>query len=283
MPLGGDTRSFGPTQPLATTLPLSTEAVRGALRALRVADVRSVQIYGRIDSTNAELLRQARRGAAPVTVCVADTQTRGRGRGGRAWCSPPGRNCYVSVLDHAAREPRLRPRVALWTGIALAEMLRAAGAGDILLKWPNDLLWRGAKLGGVLSEGVVMRGGTPGVVVGVGLNLRLPADQRRALGRPVADLHAVFDGMVPDSRAVWVARVIAAVIRAGELARNAPGELLAERWSAWDALRGCRIRLPDGGITGVARGVDADGRLRVATAEGIRHLTTLEDRWVLKA
>jgi BirA family biotin operon repressor/biotin-[acetyl-CoA-carboxylase] ligase len=253
---------------------LHVATIREALRTTGVIGVRSLQVFGTIDSTNAELRRQARRGARPVTVCVADTQTHGTGRGGRSWLSPPGHNCYVSVLDEAARPPLLRGRTALWAGIALAEMLRRTGVEGVRLKWPNDLIWRGAKLGGILVEGVGTREG-PVVVIGVGLNLWLPPGLREAAGRPVADLREVLGGAVPQTRAWWVARVIAATMEAARLARSADGAQLVRRWARWDGMAGVRIRLA-GGRTGVASGIDGQGRLRVHTGDGVRHLTTLE-------
>ncbi len=246
--------------------------------------VRSLQLFTRVDSTNAELRRQLRFGIGPGTVCVADAQTGGSGRGGRHWASPPGHNVYVSVLERAPADPRLRGRLPLWVGVALAECLQRQGAEAVRLKWPNDLLWRGGKLGGVLVEGVSLREG-PGAIVGVGLNLWLPEGIRRRLGRPVADLREVFGGR-PADRMLWVSRVIAAVLEAATLARCASGDALVARWRALDALRGRVIALPPGsggrpGLRGTVEGIDREGRLCVTAGGVTMRLTTLEDRWIV--
>ncbi len=278
-PLSGESAALVGSRVQPAPQPLRTAVIRARLPST----VRSVQVFGRLDSTNAELLRQVRRGARPVTVCVADGQTAGRGRGGRSWRSPSGYNVYVSVLERAPRDPAARTRLPLWVGIRIVEALQDAGLQRLRLKWPNDVLWRGAKLGGVLAEAVALPSG-PGVVVGVGLNLWVPAALRRELGRPVADVREALGGRPLAPREIWVARMVEAVMAGSRLAREADGALLTARWEPLDALWGTTVRLPPqvtgGGAEGVAQGIDTQGRLRVRVGREVLRLTTLEDRWV---
>ncbi len=142
------------------------------------------------ESTNDELIRLGRAGAAEGTVITADAQGRGRGRQGRAWYSPPGDNLYLSVLLRPPLPPHRAPPLCLAAGLALhdavSSLLADAGISadiDLRLKWPNDLLAasqragmaatgpRLAKLGGILTELFGLGGTVDFVVIGVGCNV----------------------------------------------------------------------------------------------------------------
>lgn len=140
------------------------------------------------ESTNDELVRLGRTGVGAGTVVTADAQTRGRGRQGRAWHSPPGENLYLSVLLRPPLAPHRAPLLCLAAGLALfdavTDLLSEHGgrdAVDLRLKWPNDLLARtkteaqaGApyrKLGGILTELFGSAGSIDFVVIGVGCNV----------------------------------------------------------------------------------------------------------------
>ncbi|MEO5347877.1 MAG: biotin--[acetyl-CoA-carboxylase] ligase [Magnetococcus sp. YQC-9] len=124
-----------------------------------------------LDSTNREAMELARAGAAEGTVVVADAQSRGRGRLGRNWASPPGENLYFSLILRPEMAVAHAPRLTLLAGLATLDAVWEAGVGEARLKWPNDILVNGRKLAGILtemaSEGECLRH----VVVGVGVNV----------------------------------------------------------------------------------------------------------------
>lgn len=134
-----------------------------------------IDVLSVCDSTNAVLLARAEAGAPSGSVVVADTQTAGRGRRGRAWLSAPGDSLTFSLLWRFA--PGTAPAgLSLAVGLAVAQgiiKLGAGGAAAVRLKWPNDLLLDGRKLGGILVE--LLPGVPHAAVIGIGLNLRLPA------------------------------------------------------------------------------------------------------------
>ena len=105
-------------------------------------------------------------------MIIADTQTAGRGRQGRSWCSPPGAGLYVSVV----MRPPLRavPLLTVGAGVAIAEGIRAATGLTPALKWPNDVYVGARKLAGILAEAGSIPGGAQHVVLGFGINV-LPA------------------------------------------------------------------------------------------------------------
>jgi len=130
--------------------------------------VRRVVCVAELDSTNAEALRLAAEGAPEGLVVVADAQTAGRGRLGRSWWAEPGTALLASWLVRPALEPERLPLLSLVAGVAAAHAASAAAGIDVRLKWPNDLMLGGRKLGGILAEA----DSQGAVVLGLGLNVR---------------------------------------------------------------------------------------------------------------
>lgn len=221
----------------------------------------SLEIHDRLESTSIRARSLAEEGAPEGTLILADEQTAGRGRSGKSWHSPPGAGLWFTLILRARSEIALR-LVPLRVGRAVAEVLGALDHGnEIGLKWPNDIWWRGRKLGGILCEQVEGR-----TLVGVGLNVRpldLPELNRP---RPVS-LDEIVQGRVSRAgiMAPLVARIRAAVGSGG--ARLSPTEL--EGMAGIDRLTGRAVRC-EPGPGGIARGFAADGALRVETDTGVR-------------
>jgi BirA family biotin operon repressor/biotin-[acetyl-CoA-carboxylase] ligase len=199
-------------------------------------------------STNDRARTLAAAGAPHGTVVTAAEQTAGRGRQGRTWSAPPGRALLVSIV--LRDPPNLLPLVA---GLAVAEV-----AGDAaLIKWPNDVLVDGRKIAGILAEGQPQQGWA---VLGIGLNVALRIedlppelhDSAGTLGLEPADVEPTLE------------RLLGALERT--LALDEAALLAAFRRR--DALRGREVRWATG--RGRAEGVDGEGRLVVALAEGGR-------------
>jgi BirA family biotin operon repressor/biotin-[acetyl-CoA-carboxylase] ligase len=185
---------------------LDAAAIREHLSPDSAALLKSLDIHESIDSTNAQLMRAGAAGAATGTVCLAETQTAGRGRVGRDWISPFGANVYLSVLWRF-EEPSRVAGLSLAVGVAVARALAALGLRGLGLKWPNDILWGESKLGGILLEVAGEAHGPCRVVVGVGLNRYLPASLGRTIDQAWTDLAQVTQGAVPPRN-----RLIAALL-----------------------------------------------------------------------
>jgi BirA family transcriptional regulator, biotin operon repressor / biotin---[acetyl-CoA-carboxylase] ligase len=201
-------------------------------------------------STNADLMAAAAAGAPDRSVLVAGHQTAGKGRLDRTWEAPPGANLLVSVLFRSGFYPS-RPH-ALTQAVALA----AAQAAELLarvrpeLKWPNDLLLNGMKLGGILAQSSTSANDTV-VVVGIGLNIGwAPPEAARLEGTTPADF-------LP----VWL-DALAATLRTD----------CFEQYRSRLATLGCKVRveLPTETLTGTATDVQRDGTLVLETDEGRR-------------
>jgi BirA family biotin operon repressor/biotin-[acetyl-CoA-carboxylase] ligase len=254
--------------------PLNAGALRRAL--VRPGSLWSeVEVAQRTGSTNSDLVARAAQGtAAEGAVLVAEEQSAARGRLDRRWTAPARSGLFFSVLLEPAEVPVARwGWLPLLTGVAVATGLSRAAGVDTALKWPNDLLVTvdGAerKTGGILAE----RAGERGVVVGIGINVTLRADE---LPVPTAGSLALAGASGTDRDPL-----LRAVLRSleqwygrwREAGGDAAASGLQETYAAGCATLGRTVRadLPgDRSVTGEAVAVDGDGRLVIATEEGVQ-------------
>lgn len=171
-----------------------------------------VDAAAQLPSTNAQLLAQARQ-AQPeeAALLAADHQSAGRGRQGRAWHARPCSALLFSLAVPLQRLPPALPAVTLACGVAIADALRARGIA-VQLKWPNDLLLDGRKLGGILCELATDGAGRATMITGVGINAWLADGDRAAIGQPVAALIDAAD--LAAGREPWIAALAAALLDA---------------------------------------------------------------------
>ena len=256
-------RGYALAQPLEL---LDADAIRAALPAAIGADLVALDIAWTLDSTNSELLRRLAptRGAE---VLVAERQTGGRGRRGRAWVSPLAANLMLSLSRQFAGGLARLPGLSLVAGVATAEALQELDFAQVRLKWPNDLVVAdGAslrKLGGLLVEGGGENAGPARAVIGLGLNVYMPAGSEPGIDQPWTDL-ATLAGARP-SRNRLVAAVLAHWLPAlTQFDAEGLSPFLA-RYAAFDALAGRDVLLHpgDGAQPARALGLASDGALRV--------------------
>jgi BirA family biotin operon repressor/biotin-[acetyl-CoA-carboxylase] ligase len=246
----------------------------------------------RCGSTNDEAARWARQGAPHGAAVLAQEQDRGRGRLGHTWHSPPGGNLYLSVVLRPALRPAQAPLLTLCAGVAVAEAIdaelqRAPGSPGVMgrraqigLKWPNDLLLRASreapfrKVGGILTEMVCAGEDIDFVVVGIGVNLDLPAAAfPPELAGQAISLAAVL--MRPPLSAPFAEEVVARVLRWTEVYVAEGAAPVCARFQAL-AVRPrvgepVAVRTGAGVIAGSAAGLAEDGALLVRDPEGVTH------------
>ncbi len=233
---------------------------------IRVAGA-AVRVLGRCTSTNALLLAGDLR--QPLLL-AADEQSAGRGRRGRRWHSPAGTGILFSIGVPMQRPARELAGLSVAAGLAAVRALRALGAVAAALKWPNDLLVKSAKLGGILVE-TRAQGAGSAAVIGFGINHRSVDGLGTQLRRGVAALDQLLRPL-PTRNAVIsaVACELMAALRAFDAAGFEP---FRGHWEELHAFAGqpLRVRLADGRmVTGVAAGLAADGALQVRTRTGLR-------------
>ncbi|ANP49087.1 BirA family biotin operon repressor/biotin-[acetyl-CoA-carboxylase] ligase [Streptomyces griseochromogenes] len=254
--------------------PLNATALRRGL--VREGSLWSeVEVVQHTGSTNSDLVARAVAGkAGEGAVLVAEEQTAGRGRLDRQWSAPARSGLFFSVLLNPAEVPVSRwGWLPLLTGVAVATGLSRAAGVDTALKWPNDLLvtvgGEERKTGGILAE----RAGERGVVVGVGINVSLRAEE---LPVPQAG-SLVLAGAVGTDRDPLLRAVLRSLEEWYRRWRDAGGDPVAsglqETYAAGCATLGRTVRaeLPgDRAVVGEAVAVDGDGRLVIATDDGVQ-------------
>ncbi len=232
-----------------------------------------------VDSTNRFLIDAEPPAIARAHACVAELQTSGRGRRGRAWLAPFGSGICLSVAWQFEESPPDFSALSLAIGVAIIRALRRFGCADVKLKWPNDIVRDQRKLAGVLID---MRGEASGparIVVGLGMNLRLPASVRVALAEQqaalVTDLHEILRDKTPD-RNILVAAILDEFVAALSRFQQAGFAAFADEWRADDSLLNAPVRVLAASetITGIARGVAPDGALLVEVGGQIRRFTS---------
>jgi BirA family biotin operon repressor/biotin-[acetyl-CoA-carboxylase] ligase len=224
-------------------------------------------------STNAELLVRAEAGAASGTVIVTRNQTQGRGRQGRAWIATPGDSLTFSLLWRFA--PGTAPAgLSLAVGLAVAQAVDKVGAGGtapLQLKWPNDLLKDRKKLGGILIE--LVPGAPHAAIIGIGLNLRLPAGMPPELTAQSAALDSPVDA------SVLLAAILVELLDVLTTFAHGGFAPLRDAWTARHAFENRPIRLLADFApprTGLCRGVASDGALLLETAGRIERVLSGE-------
>ena len=141
-----------------------------------------------------EALRRVEAGGRSGLVCTAEQQTAGRGRRGREWISPFGRNLYVSTVWEFTQGAAALEGLSLAVGVAVAQALKGLGLPEVQLKWPNDIQHEGKKLGGVLLEMVGDASRQCQVVVGIGVNVAMPGAAANAIDQAWTDISRMTAG-----------------------------------------------------------------------------------------
>lgn len=220
-----------------------------------------LEVHWQIDSTSSALLRAAAAGAPDLSVCLAETQSGGRGRRGRRWQSPLGGNVYFSLLKRFTHGMAALSGLSLVAGIALIDALHDAGVTGVGLKWPNDVLAGGRKLAGILVELGGEFLGPCHAVIGIGINVCLPRDA--GIDQPHTDLAQL--AAPPPERNLLVARLLTRLCGALDRFEREGFAPFAQEYARHDLLRGhaVSVQAAAGARDGVAAGIDERGALRV--------------------
>lgn len=245
---------------------LDVDRIRPALgAAARRVDV---EVMPSVDSTNSVLMARALDGAPSGACLVAEQQTAGRGRRGRSWQSAFGASLTLSLLWRFDRGAAQLGGLSLAVGLAVLRALTACGASGVRLKWPNDIVVDGRKLGGILIESQGDMLGPTSAVIGIGLNVRLSpavaAAMAASIAQPVADVQSVCS--TPVSRNILAAAVLRELVAVLDVFQKSGFSPMRAEWLAAHALQGSAVRVlnADGsGFDAIVRGVGDDGSLSV--------------------
>lgn len=246
--------------------PLSSERIASLCRpAAQAVDVRVVEQTG---STNADLLAALPHLNAP-TLLIALTQTAGRGRAGRNWYSRPGRSLTFSLAWKFNLPVQGLVGLPLAVGVALADALAMFNV-EVALKWPNDVLYGGKKLAGILIESATATHhphDSCWAVIGIGLNMRLDEHAAAEIGAPAAAIPWLADVEQDMLMAMLASGIAESLVRFEQEGLTT----FIERWNALHAYRGQAVRILDNGRVvqeGVAVGIDEIGRFILDGGQG---------------
>ena len=259
---------------MAAMKPFSNETIARALTGIEF--VRRIEYWPTVGSTNDIAKQLGAEGAPEATLVLADEQTAGRGRLGRAWWSPPGTAIAMSLLLRPMFPPLRAHRLTMLAGLAAAEAVEQVTGQRIGLKWPNDVVIEQAarrkrqeaiflKLGGILSEASIAGEAIEFAVVGLGLNINV--DFRGRADLPEATSLMMELGHEVDRLVILRALVERFAARYAVIDRD---KQLHADWSARLTMLGRQVvaRRGDESVVGLAEGVDESGALLIRTDNG---------------
>lgn len=246
---------------------LTSTEIGYRLKTARIG--KSIHAFKSVKSTNDLAALMAEGGAPEGTVVTAEEQTRGRGRLGRNWHSPAGTGIYVSIILRPKFKPERAPGLSIVTALALADVLNSYCPEDVQIKWPNDLLIRGRKVAGILTELSAERDRISHVIVGVGINVNqgvgnFPDELRQS----ASSLRRVLKRKI--NRVELLQRFLLRLEKEYAAYRSHGLKKAHARVKKLSSLLGNKVTVKTGTkrLTGRAVDIDKDGRLVLETDDG---------------
>lgn len=229
---------------------------------------RNIVFFESTDSTNVQAKRLAEEGAAHGTLVVADAQTAGRGRKGRQWQSPPGKNLYFSLLLREGIRPEKAPMLTLVMGISVQEAILKHCGVLTPIKWPNDIVLEDKKLAGILTELHFGENKTPYVIIGTGINIK-----PQAFMPELADKAIYLESKT--AKEVSAQALLQTIMECfganyALFLKTMDLSLLCEAYNDVLINRGKEVQVldPAGAYSGMAEGINKEGELLVRLSDG---------------
>ena len=254
---------------------LEPQLIKSKLTEMAVAELGDLEVFKSIDSTNKYAREKAEQAPASGSVVLAEQQSAGRGRRGKTWVSPFAANIYLSIVWDFEQGAQALEGLSLAVGVAVKRALNAQGVNGVQLKWPNDIYVEGQKLGGILLEMIGDPAGQCSVIVGVGINVAMPETQGSDIDQEWTDIRSQLQ-KYPDgenqrpSRNKLAASLISEIVMLLRDFQAQGFSMYRDEWQAADAFFGQEavISTPKQSITGIVKGVDQNGALRLQLENG---------------
>ena len=247
---------------------LVKDDITAHLRESNRNEPRSIELFQSLDSTNKYLQEQAEKSGCSGSVVLAERQTSGRGRRGKTWVSPFAANIYMSILWDFEQGAQALEGLSLAIGVAVRRALIELGLEDVRLKWPNDIYIGNKKLGGILLEMIGDPAGHCSVVIGVGINVSMPASMAVNIDQPWTDCCSESDAPIARSRlAALLIDNIFDILNDFESLGFAG---YRDEWQEADAFKGLQgtISTPRDSVSGTVIGVDNSGAVQLKLMSG---------------
>ena len=230
---------------------------------------REILFFESVSSTNTVAMEMAAQGCAEGTIVMAETQTTGKGRLGRSWISPAGKNLYMSIVLRPAMSPRDATALTLLSAVACASAIRSFSSVAVTIKWPNDIIVGDRKLGGILTEIKADIDRITHAVVGIGINVNLSiadmSDEIKDIATSVIDQTGE-----PSSRTELAGEVIKEFNKWYGLLMTRGKKVIIDEWLALSSTIGKHVLVSSGKVhlEGSAEGIDDEGLLILKLADG---------------
>ena len=230
---------------------------------------REIQVFEETTSTNDVMARLARGGVKEGVVIFAESQSKGRGRLGRRWISPARKGLWFSVLLRPDIAPQGATQLTIAAATALARAITLQTGIVPEIKWPNDLLIRGKKIAGILTEMSAELGHLKEVILGIGIDVNLEGNDLPAALRKTATSIRIESGQMVDRAGLAVA-ILRELDRDYERIKRGEFDVIAEQWQECCSTIGSQvsIRVGDRVVRGRAESLDADGALLLRGQHG---------------
>lgn len=216
------------------------------------------------ESTNLECHKIGRHN----TVVIAEHQSAGRGRRGNDWHSPPGQNIYCSIGLNKSIQAEYLGLISLQTGVCIVDVLRAEGYEQVSLKWPNDILLQGEKLGGILIESRAFSVDNFYLVIGFGINIQLDSHDLDSIGQPATGLNQHATQSIDKQQ--LISRITAKIIQNVMNLNPDNFDPLIQQFTLYDEFHGQQIKVKTTNeeIYGIHSGIKRTGQIQVKTSRG---------------
>ena len=244
--------------------------IQAHLKPAVCSRLNAIEVHSSLDSTNHYLYGLVAQGAESGHVVIAEHQQAGRGRRGRSWVSPFAQNIYLSLLWRFDFGLARLSGLSLMTAVAVARALHRIAGIDPELKWPNDIHYQGRKLSGNLLEVQGEAGGPCAAVIGIGVNVSMPAAVAEGIDQPWTDLNTASGRQI--SRNLLCAAILDELIIALTAFSESGLKSFMSDWQRWDGVVGKSVRLifSDHEIEGEVCGIDEQGALLLKNRYGLR-------------
>ena len=255
-----------------TLSPISVAQITKYLSDLGADNIKKIEVYPSVVSTNDYLAQKNYIDNEEITVCIAEQQTQGRGRYGHQWCSPPGVNIYLSILWPVTQWQRNFELLGLLQLVAIANLLNCLNVNEVKLKWPNDICYQDKKLGGILIDKIPSPSGYC-LIIGIGLNVAMSKLSTINLATPWTDIVSVQQNWQM-SRNELAAQLIFTMTKTLDDLVNDKSKNLLQEWEKFDALCNREINFSYQGRRNkaVAKGIDKDGNIIIESNNELIHL-----------
>lgn len=262
----------------------SAEDIKKAITSKVLEIGKEVVILEEVESTNKIANELLKLGYPSGTVVIANRQLKGKGRLGRTWISPPGKNIYLSIAIKPTFPPKYATLLTLTSAVACTTALRRFTDIPVMIKWPNDMLIEDKKVGGILTEMKIEADRIKSAVVGIGINVNMDETDFPEEIKDIATSLKIYKGETI-SRALLVIEVVREFDKWYQLLEKRQRKTIIDRWMQLSGTIGRQLKvvLTDKELIGTAEAIDEEGRLIVKLSDGTYEKISAGDVTLLRA